>query len=405
MSNQVKDQVEVDLHFEGFNFVGGLIALAAVKAGLRVAITVDKPVDHAFRPELSQTYPVKLSESRSSLANIQFLLKCSSFFPQLYFPKRVLMLQTNSKLNSSLTTVFDQLLGRDRDMATLSANTRKLTDYSIIDEELANGNLVFEYQFDRNRAIVDLLFECAREGVLMNDTTSAISAKYSLMLKPFQHKLILKQVKMEYSYPNPISLKNPDFELTFNPQLSGVIIQLNVFKRNNEAVNLVDKIRKVFEQLKLDFSDEIISWLKEISANLNSSENKNESIIYDSSLNNLRTEINQLQRKINRQLSVKINLQKIFSNDQNNAITGEQFRILQSECDEKFDLAKQTGIEYWEFSRLFYRYRFQIDEMIDEAYELMNKERDPQLIWQQVVITFLKNEEHKLQQLLNNIRW
>ncbi len=64
---------------------------------------------------------------------------------------------------------------------------------------------------------------------------------------------------------------------------------------------------------------------------------------------------------------------------------------------EKFDIAKQTGINYPEFKVLFHRYGTGIDEMIDEAYEKMNKIRNPQKIWEMVENEFqIKYEWKKL---------
>nr|MDA3927829.1 hypothetical protein [Prolixibacteraceae bacterium] len=68
----------------------------------------------------------------------------------------------------------------------------------------------------------------------------------------------------------------------------------------------------------------------------------------------------------------------------NASMNGENFRIIQNECDEKFDLAKQTGIEYKHFLALFYRYRNDIDTLIDNAYKLMEQYRNPQKIWTEV---------------------
>lgn len=63
---------------------------------------------------------------------------------------------------------------------------------------------------------------------------------------------------------------------------------------------------------------------------------------------------------------------------------------------EKFDIAKQTGIDYSAFKVLFHRYGSGIDEMIELAYEKMNKIRDPLKIWDMVENEFHVRNEWKV---------
>lgn len=401
MNSRTNRKSAIDLHFDGFNFSGGLVALAALKAGLRVVISLGEFPDHAFLPELSRFYPTKMAESRRSLADSKFLLQCSSLFPQLYFPKRVLMLQPGGKINTRLTTVFDQLLGRDRDMATLPANTRNLKDYSAIDETLSEGNLMFEFQFDRNRALAGLLLLCAENGARLTSGTMG-TERLSLKLLPLRHQAFLKHLELDYPYPNPIVVKQPGFELVLNPQLSGVTIQLNLLKKKTENQQLTDQIERIFHQLQLQAPEELLNWIAEIERNSTASQGNAEFVGLGSPLSRLRTDTLSLQREINRKLKTRIDLDTVFEAYPANSISGETFRMLQTECDEQYDLAKQTGIDYRIFSRLFYRYRFQINEMIDAAYEMMNHERNPQVIWQQVENDVLEKENRKLQALIRS---
>ena len=395
MSHQKKNRIEVDLHFEGFNFTGGLIVLAALKLELRVAVSLSKPPDRDWLPELSQLYPGSVSQTRRSLADLQFLMRCSSLFPHLYFPKRVLLFHSTGKLNPGLTTVFDQLAGRDRDMATLPVNTKKLKAYSGMDDRWKHGNLVFEYQFDRNGAIRELFWQCIDNGLMVISNPADCLANHRLKLLPFQHNAIMKKVHMDYPYPNPIRIKKPAFELMLNPQLSGVILQLTLKRKMKESILLTDAIGKLFGELNLNLPDEIIVWLNEVQQ-LGLADHRPEEGIADSPLKSLRTAVGEIRQQLNRQYNIKIDFKTIFTSYPANAITGETFRMLQNECDEQFDLAKQTGIDYREFSRLFYRYRFQIDEMIESAYASMTHQRDPQLIWQQAESKIIQNEATRL---------
>ncbi|MCL3780042.1 hypothetical protein EMN47_06530 [Prolixibacteraceae bacterium JC049] len=72
------------------------------------------------------------------------------------------------------------------------------------------------------------------------------------------------------------------------------------------------------------------------------------------------------------------------------------YRALQDLCDEKFDIAKQTGIEFPDFSKLFFRYGLQIDEMTDMAYEMLSSTRDAKIIWQTCENEFQNKYESKI---------
>ncbi|QGY43714.1 hypothetical protein GM418_08605 [Maribellus comscasis] len=75
-----------------------------------------------------------------------------------------------------------------------------------------------------------------------------------------------------------------------------------------------------------------------------------------------------------------------------NADFGDMFEL----CREKFDLAKQCGINFPEFQVLFHRYGEGIDEMIEMAYEKINERRDSQSIWADVESEFQKKYEWKI---------
>ncbi len=64
-------------------------------------------------------------------------------------------------------------------------------------------------------------------------------------------------------------------------------------------------------------------------------------------------------------------------------------------CREKFDIARQTGIDFPEFKLLFHRYGKNIDELIDRAYETMNEVREPSKIWAKTEAAFQKEKEWK----------
>ena len=399
MIKQSNNKLLYDLHCRGFSFIAGLTTLAAIKSGLNVVISLQGPLDEAFQPELSSMYPSSIRQSKRSLSDIRFLLKCSSLFPHLYFPKRVLLLQFDKKLSSVSLALFDKLLGRDRDMASLPMNIRNLKDYSRISDQFPLGDLMFEYQFDKNRATVQLLYQCLNQGAIISSQED-ISAKCTYNFKPLNTELCVRHFELDYPYPNPIRIEMVDFNMLLNPTENGAYLQISPSTKI-ETKKLAEEITEVFERLKLSIPKQLYSWLGDMQFNKKQNCNRNELVVCDDSLKNIRNETSKVLRLVSKRLHKRIKLKSVFVDSLGNAIGSEIFRLLQNECDEKFDLAKQTGIDYKMFCRLFYRYRFNIEEMIDSAYEIMNQERDPQKIWQQVESDFLKKEQNRMNEVLN----
>jgi hypothetical protein len=71
-----------------------------------------------------------------------------------------------------------------------------------------------------------------------------------------------------------------------------------------------------------------------------------------------------------------------------NAAGGSDYRPVEDLTETAFDLAKQTGIGFQEFRKLFLRYGLGIDWITERAYEWMDTTRDPQRIWDQAVKEF-----------------
>ncbi len=71
-----------------------------------------------------------------------------------------------------------------------------------------------------------------------------------------------------------------------------------------------------------------------------------------------------------------------------NAAGGTGRRPVEDLTETAFDLAKQTGVGFQEFRKLFLRYGLGIDWITERAYEWMDTTRDPQRIWDQAVKEF-----------------
>ncbi|MFA9391429.1 MAG: hypothetical protein ACERKD_16590 [Prolixibacteraceae bacterium] len=386
MDKTEKKNDNFHLYLNGFNFAGGCIALAALNSGLKVCLKLDRKLDTTFYPELSYFYPGSLVQTRTAYADFLFLLRCSSLFPHLYFPKRSLFFQQEAKPNMSLHVGFDKLLRRDRESSSLPIRTEKFRDYHSLNPSFELGALVLEYQFDRNQAVRELLQFCVREGLILLDEKEPKMAQLTLScpaLVKEQYSIQLK--KTQYPFPNPIRVKSSNFDLILNPVFNDIVVQIYKVNTKISASDFVEEMKLILTRLKIVVLDEIDDQIKKIHSPIVAEKYHSVDEIVDYPLHLQRTHIIGWKREIQKQLGVNINLNFLFDSYPDQAMTNINFRNIQNECDEKFDLAKQTGISYAHFSHLFYRYRRSIDAMIEQVYEKMNMERDAKKLWDEVV--------------------
>ncbi len=71
-----------------------------------------------------------------------------------------------------------------------------------------------------------------------------------------------------------------------------------------------------------------------------------------------------------------------------NAAGGTGHRPVEDLTESAFDLAKQTGIGFQDFRKLFLRYGLGIDWITERAYEWMDNTRDPRKIWHHALEEF-----------------
>jgi len=61
-----------------------------------------------------------------------------------------------------------------------------------------------------------------------------------------------------------------------------------------------------------------------------------------------------------------------------------------------FDISKQTGVSFQEFRDLYYRYGTAMDNLTEEAYQLMNQTREYSFIWEKVIQDYCEKYEWKI---------
>ncbi|HPB05705.1 MAG TPA: hypothetical protein PKX60_05650, partial [Prolixibacteraceae bacterium] len=106
----------------------------------------------------------------------------------------------------------------------------------------------------------------------------------------------------------------------------------------------------------------------------------------------LKKECNAAASSISKKIRKRIKFRTWFSQRVAANIDTQAFKQIMADCDEKFDLAKQTGIDYHRFCYYYYRFSKDIDILTEQAYEEMNSTRnDPEKIWEKVEKQYLDN--------------
>ena len=388
-----KNNANIDLLLDGFNLTGGLLALTALKAGINVAIRLNQKPEIGYQPELSFFYPNNFKHSLSALSNYRFLLKCSSLFPHLFFPQRILYFKSTGEINTKFNNTIDKLLGRDRESASFPIVTAKYGDYNEISGFFPKGALVYEYRFDRNRAIIDLLMLCKSRGANLVAPDQPVATKQTIKLSPYPYDSFSIELS-DFTWPmkNSIRIEHIDFNLTFQPLGNGTLVHIYFNEQADKQQIIEQKLPDIFKDLNIPESAYSYIYLNNIAEQaVNRKVNSNQAIT-DPHLGQIRNTTNQIVKNASELTGKRLSLKHTLKSLAGEPMTFEQFRIIQTECDKQFDMAKQTGISYHHFIHLFYRYRHHIDAMIENAYEMMEWERDPEIIWNHIEKEFLVND-------------
>lgn len=393
-----------NLCFKGFNLTGALLALAAIRSGMKVVIVVEQPLSWKFDPEIVALYPLRFRKMFQSIRNIRYFENISSLFPSLIYPQRILVVSEKRKFHSKAATIIDFFLKRDRDIASLPVNFTKYPSFQILKNQFLNGLLVQEFRFDRNMAIIEILRMCKKSGAVIVSDFSAL--KYTVgeksvfaCLSANKEQRELKIENFRLGFSNNIWIETEGFEIT------SIVRETNTHlyflkKRECKQDDFVNHVLTILRSLGIEsperYKTEIVSIFNHLEK-INVSETNNRHQLYDSDIQEIEKKCRQVAMNISNAVGKNIQFNRMIKSLRNNRLDGNSFRRLQTECDEKFDLAKQTGIEYERFCYYFYRYRQAIDDFIESAYQKMNSHRsDHQRLWETVEQEFKDKIEAEL---------
>jgi hypothetical protein len=397
--NLVSD--DFDLCFRGINLSGALLALAALKSGLKVAIKLDRPLNWEFEPELVTMFPLQWSQLIKSRRQIRFFEKISKLFPSLVYPQRILTVSDGKKFNSKTFLLFDFLLNRDREIASLPINFSKYPSLIAFGNHFQNGLLVHEFRFDRKRAIIVLLQKCRELGAFISDknieTHLPGGPKLVFNCLPYEFKKSeLKINNYQFSFKNNMRIITRDFEMTAQTRESDSVLKFRI--KNSQGFRAIPL--KVFQLMKatgIEWPEKFEKELMSIFTILPDTKPVDQGSISDPEIFCLKQGCQRTGKIISNAMGKNLGFGKMIKTLKDNNFNGSKFRLLQAECDEKFDLSKQTGIDYEKFSYYFFRYRDDIDELIELAYQQLHlNKKYPHLLWQNVEAEFQKKIEEAI---------
>ncbi len=387
---------ETDICFHGINLTGALVALAALHSGCKVSIELNQKPDLQFLPELVALYPISAFELPNSLSRIKLLKKIAGFYPTLVYPQRLLTLVEDTRLKARKLSFFDLLLGREREDASMPIRLSKYDQYQSIEPFFENGAMISEFRFDRNMLLISLLGECCKAGAHIFLNSSSIKSKAAVFCTEQPAIKRMNFSGSEFLFKNNLRIVMPQSEILLQKTENGFIAEFQT-KQKNITADFCQKATKYLQMAGAKQpEDQIIDTILKLFADKEESLNHDSKqiIIRDADLYALKKQCNAAASSISKKIRKRIKFRTWFSQRVAANIDTQAFKQIMADCDEKFDLAKQTGIDYQRFCYYYHRFSKDIDSLTEEAYEEMNSNRNhPEIIWEKV-------EEKHLKQLL-----
>lgn len=393
---QQNNDQSFDFLFEDFNFLGGLTALAALSNGLKVAIRPKLPFRLQFEPDLSFFYPRMAGDTLSSLNNFRFMAKVSRLFPHHFFPQRVIAINQKLDTTPRFNALYDSVMGFNREESTFPIDSANIESFKTFADTFPKGNLAVEFRFDRNMAIFDLLRICKQNGALVFKSNSEVTAKTTVHCEPFSKRHGMAVLNDEtWPLQNPMRVDKPGFSLTFQALENKTLLCFYPFVDVLRYDWVKYEVEGIFNALSIKKAKPFWNKFDEFFVR-EDSELSSQITLFDEDFISMKKSLLDCFKQIKTETRKSFDINHVKKYARFEPMSNDHFRQIQAECDAKFDVAKQSGVSYQLFSRMFYRYRESIDEFTEKAYELMDKSRDAEKNWSEVERGYLENEYVKL---------
>ena len=393
---QQNNNQSFDFLFEDFNFLGGITALAALSNGLKVAIRTKLPFSLQYEPDLSFFYPRMVGDTLSSLNNYRFMAKVSKLFPHHFFPQRVITFTQKLDATPRFNALYGKAMGFGREETTFPIVSSNIEGFETFANVFPKGNLAFEFRFDRNMAIFDLLRICNQNGAVILNPDSEITATMKIHCEPFSKNHFMAVLNDEpWPLQNPMRIDKSGFSLTFLALENKTLLCFYPFVDVLRYDWVKYEIEGIFSALSIKKAKPFWNQLDDFFVR-NDEANPSQITLFDEDFISMKKALSAYFKQIKTETRKSFDINHIQKFARFEPICNDHFRQIQAECDAKFDVAKQSGVSYQLFSRMFYRYRESIDVLTENAYELMAKSRDAEKNWGEVELGYLENEFGKL---------
>lgn len=332
-----------------------LEAIGQQNNGSRVLLVFENPINRTDNFQLTETFPLHIFDFPKAINKNKLWEKLFLVCPHLVQPQKVIYSHT-SKVKTMAK--FASILFKNKFNAkSISIDQKRPSNLSFIKVSALKGVIIQEFKINVSRLFIELLKYFELNGG-------------EILLKAFRPKDITTIIQCN-------SINKRRYILAAKvPANFAWITQVNkatfcfVEKENRLQVDTLNKFSNKLSKEKV-----LIQIKKLISFELNSfKEIEITSLLSSQTLKNILNVIN-----------------KTLPGSFENTKMEDNYEL----GLEKFDIAKQTGINYPEFKILFHRYGIGIDKMIDNAYERLHNTRDPQKIWNETEDWFQKEFEWK----------
>ncbi|MBN2636182.1 MAG: hypothetical protein JXR61_07925 [Prolixibacteraceae bacterium] len=343
MAEKNNFNVNRKLNFTDPGFIEIANAISMLNKGKEISVVINKPLFRDDFFQVTKTFPRSIANVNRSYKLLKEWKTLFSIAPQLVIPQKVIYAGTKKTWHSNFADFWYKNSDQKRSAYIDSILPENLR---FLNFEKLQGVVFQEYKINVSRIYIELLkvFENAG-GKLINYTVENIKSEANMAGKKVSH------FKTTISCPENFNLciHKDKTEILFS-ETDGKLTATITGENFNAGI--------------------FLNYLN------------NESIAYQ-----------EFQLPI---LLTKNAVKEITGTVQNPLFCSFKNTEIESNyelCLEKFDIAKQTGIDFTSFRKLFYRYGKHIETVTDLAYENMIWQRDPKILWKNAEIEFRKKYE------------
>lgn len=393
------EEIDFDVVFQGVNLPGVLLAYWLASAGKKVALFCDDDFERKDDFRFTRVFPKTMKQLSDVGPLLDHAAQMQQSAPHLFLQQRMVWLRGNAIANRLVTQAYNQLVVRNH---SEKAGTLKLGEYpefSFFEQGgSSHGILCREYRYNHSRLVMEWLKAASRKGALIGNFVRTIGqGGGSLQLKDLisQEKkeirakrviqldsvsrFLLFEVRLPYTeWKNPVRISGDLVDYIFSRRKESVQVSAFAEDGANDEKQIIDELKQLFSLGQKDILP--VENRKPISA----SSVKPDLILSDYPAEEMASKLSEVFPEIN-----EGKIPDSWFSEEDDRHISRVFELAQ----QKFYEARQTGIDEAWFMELFYRFGPGIDELTEQAYELMQTTRDPRELWQQSIRMYTSGNE------------